>query len=133
MLIPGNVETQVPVSDLSKNIFGKMFADKGYISHQLPIKLYDKGLKIITRLRKNIKNKLMSLVDRILLRKRGIIESVSNKLKNSCQIEHPRHRSPWDFFVNLISGIAAYAYEPCKPCIPFTSAEKQKLMSCPTV
>jgi hypothetical protein len=109
MLTPGNVDDRIPVPDLSKNIFGKMFADKGYISHQLFIKLYDKGLEIITRLRKNMKNKLMSLVDKILLRKRGIIESVNNKLKNSCQIEHHRHRSPWNFFVNLISGIVAYA------------------------
>jgi hypothetical protein len=61
------------------------------------------------------------------------IESVNNKLKNFCQIEHHRHRSPWNFFVNLISGIVAYAYEPCKPCIQFTSAETQKLMSWLTV
>ncbi|KIC75518.1 hypothetical protein DB42_AA00060 [Neochlamydia sp. EPS4] len=84
---------------------------------------------MITRLKKNMKNKLMSLVDKILLRKRGIIESVNNKLKNSCQIEHHRHHSPWNFFVNLISGIVAYAYEPCKPCMQFTRMEKQKLMS----
>ncbi|WP_079979889.1 transposase [Neochlamydia sp. S13] len=94
MLTPGNVETPIPAPDLSKNIFGKMFADKSYISHQLFIKLDDKGLEIITKLSKNIKNRLMSLVGKILSRKRGIIERLNNKLKNSCQIEHHRHRSP---------------------------------------
>ncbi len=74
-----------------------------------------------------MKNKLMSLVNKILLRSRGVIESVNNKLKNCCQIEHHRHRSPWNFFVNLISGIIAYAYDSCKPCIQFTQKEKQKL------
>ncbi|KIC71647.1 Transposase [Neochlamydia sp. TUME1] len=67
------------------------------IYHTSYYQAYDKGLEIITRLRKNLKNKLISLVDRILLRKRGIIESVKNKLKNSCQIEHHRHRSLWNF------------------------------------
>ncbi|MBS4167258.1 hypothetical protein NEOC65_002364 [Neochlamydia sp. AcF65] len=61
--------TQVPISDLSKRIFGKMFADEGYISHQMFIKLYGKGLEIITRVRKNMKNKLISQVGKILLRK----------------------------------------------------------------
>ncbi|KIC76007.1 hypothetical protein DB42_EF00050 [Neochlamydia sp. EPS4] len=59
---------------------------------------YDKGLEIIPRLRKNMKNKLISLVDKILLRKRGIIESVNNKLNNSCQIEHPRTSQLLEFF-----------------------------------
>ncbi|BBI18118.1 Transposase [Neochlamydia sp. S13] len=127
MLTPENVET--PVCGLSRNIFGKMFADKGCISSLLFIKLYSKDLEIITGLRKNMNNKLMSLVGKILLRKRGIIERLNDKLKNSCQIEHHRYRSPWNFFVNLISGIVTYAYEPCKPCIQLTRMEKQKLMS----
>ena len=76
-----------------------------------------------------MKNKLMSLVDKILLRSRGIIESVNNKLKNSCQIEHHRHRSRWNFLVNLISGIVAYAYDSYKPCIQFTKKERQALLS----
>ena len=75
-----------------------------------------------------MKNKLMSIVDKILLKSRGIIESVNNKLKFDCQIEHHRHRSPWNFLVNLISGIVAYAYDPCKPSIQITRKEKQKLL-----
>jgi hypothetical protein len=129
MLTPGNVDDRVPVPELTQNLLGKLFGDKGYISQELFVKLYEKGLQIITRLKRNMKNKLMSLVDKILLRSRGIIESVNNKLKNSCQIEHHRHRSRWNFLVNLISGIVAYAYDSYKPCIQFTKKERQALLS----
>jgi hypothetical protein len=129
MLTAGNIDDRVPVPDLSKDVFGKLFGDKGYISQDLFLKLYDKGLQIITRLKKNMKNKLMNLVDKILLRSRGIIESVNNKLKADCQIEHHRHRSPWNFLVNLVSGIVAYAYDPRKPTIRLTQKEKQTLSS----
>lgn len=129
MLSPGNVDDRVPVSDLSKNLFGKLFGDKGYISQELFLKLYERGLQIITRLKRNMKNKLMDIFDKVLLRSRGVIESVNCKLKFDCQIEHHRHRSPWNFLVNLISGIVAYAYDPRKPCIHLTKTEKQKLLN----
>ena len=128
MLTAGNVDDRIPVPELSKNIFGKLFGDKGYISQELFLKLYEKGIQIITRLKKNMKNKLMSIVDKILLRSRGVIESVNNKLKADCQIEHHRHRSPWNFLVNLVSGIVAYAYDSCKPTIKLTRTEKQILL-----
>lgn len=128
MLTGGNTDDRIPVPALSKDIFGKLFGDKGYISQELFLKLYDKGIQIITRLKKNMKNKLMNLVDKILLRSRGVIESVNNKLKADCQIEHHRHRSPWNFLVNLVSGIVAYAYDSCKPTIWLTRKEKQMLL-----
>lgn len=128
MLTPGNVDDRVPVPNLSKDIFGKLFGDKGYISQELFIRLYEKGLEIITRLKRNMKNKLMSIIDKILLRSRGVIESVNNKLKTCCQIEHHRHRSPCNFLVNLISGIIAYAYDPYKPSIQLTRKEKYILL-----
>jgi hypothetical protein len=127
MLTPGNIDDRVPVPDLSKDLFGKLFGDKGYISQELFTKLYDKGLKIITKLKKNMKNKIMSIVDKLLLRSRGVIESVNNKLKSGCQIEHHRHRSPWNFFVNLISGIVAYSYDACKPTVKITRSERQSV------
>ena len=128
MLTPGNVDDRAPVPDLTKDLIGKLFGDKGYLSQELFQKLYERGLEIITRLKRNMKNKLMSMADKILLRCRGIIESVNNKLKSGCQIEHHRHRSPWNFFVNLVSGIVAYAYDPCKPCVRLTQNEKKKLL-----
>jgi hypothetical protein len=129
MLTPGNVDDRVPVPWLSKDLIGKLFGDKGYISQELFLKLYDKGLAIITRIKRNMKNKLMSIIDKILLRSRGVIESVNNKLKSDCQIEHHRHRSPWNFLVNLISGIVAYAYDPCKPHVKLTTKERHTLYS----
>ena len=52
MLSPGNVDDRAPVPRLSKDLFGKIFGDKGYISQELFLKLYDRGLEIITRLKK---------------------------------------------------------------------------------
>jgi hypothetical protein len=129
ILTSGNVNDRTPIPELSRDIFGKLFGDKGYISQELFVKLYEKGVQIITKIKKNMKNKLMHLVDKILLRSRGIIECVNNKLKADCQIEHHRHRSPWNFLVNLVSGIVAYAYDSCKPTIRLTRKEKQILMN----
>lgn len=127
MLSTGNIDDRVPVSELSKDVFGKLFGDKGYISQELFLKLYERGLEIITKLKRNMKNKLMNLIDRILLRSRGVIESVNNKLKADCQIEHHRHRSRWNFLVNLVSGIVAYSYDPYKPSVRVTRREKKLL------
>ncbi|EMM71431.1 transposase, IS4-like family protein [Leptospira weilii str. 2006001855] len=76
--------------------------------------LYEKGIQLITKLKKNMKNKLMPLVDKILLRKRAIIESVNDELKNICQIQHTRHRSFFNWAVNLLSGLVAYSFFPKK-------------------
>lgn len=130
MLTAGNVDDRVPVPGLSPNIFGKLFGDKGYISQELFLKLYERGLEIITKLKRNMKNKLMSLANKILLRRRGVIESVNNKLKAGCQIEHHRHRSPLNFLVNLISGIVAYSYDPKKPSIRWNRKEKKLFLEC---
>ncbi len=66
-----------------------------------------------------MKNKLFSLMDKLMLKKRAIIESVNNLLKSSCQIEHHRHRSPWNFLSNLMSGLASYCLHPNKPTSVF--------------
>ena len=129
MLTSGNIDDRIPVPELSKDIIGKLFGDKGYISQELFLNLYERGLQIITRLKRNMKNKIMSIVDKIILRRRGIIESVNNKLKNGCQIEHHRHRSCWNFLINLIGGLIAYAYDPRKPRIHFAKNEKNVLLS----
>ena len=128
MLTAGNVDDRKPVPGLAKDLFGKLFGDKGYISQELFFKLYEEGLQIITKLKKNMKNRLINLVDKILLKKRGIIECVNLKLKFCCQIEHHRHRSPWNFLVNLVAGIVSYAYETSKPCIQLTKKEKQLML-----
>lgn len=114
-LTKANVDDRKVVNDLTKNLTGKLVGDKGYISEKLFLKLLKKGLHLITKMKKNMKNKLIPLSDKILLKSRGIIESVIGQLKNICQIEHSRHRNTTNFFVNMISGIAAYNFKAKKP------------------
>jgi hypothetical protein len=92
-LTPGNVDDRKPVPKMSEKLFGKLFADRGYISKALFQQLYDEGLILITTIRKNMKNKLMLLEDKLMLRKRSIIETINDQLNNISQIEHTRHRS----------------------------------------
>jgi len=91
-----------------QSLWGKMFGDKGYISKSLFDKLFRRGMELVTHLRKNMKNQLM-MEDKILLRKRSLIETVNDQLKNVCRIEHSSHRSPTNFFVNLLAVLVAYA------------------------
>ncbi len=122
-ITPGNVDDRMPVSALCKRLFGKLIADRGYISQPLFEQLLDTfGLQLITKLRKNMKNRLLPWLDKLLLRKRAIIESVVDQLKNISQIEHTRHRSPINCFINIIAGLIAYCYQPKKPSLnPFSA------------
>jgi hypothetical protein len=114
-----NIDDRLPVMDLSEKLTGKLFGDKGYISQKLFEDLLKNGLHLVTGIRKNMKNKLMPLVDKLLLRKRSLIETVNDELKNICQIEHSRHRSVFNFMVNLVAGLAAYTHLEKKPALNF--------------
>jgi Transposase DDE domain len=116
-LTPGNVDDRKPVASMVKTLRGKLFGDRGYISTFLTQLLFEQGLQLITRLRKNMKNQLMHLSDKLLLRKRAIIESIIDQLKNISQIEHSRHRSPTNFVVHLIAGLLAYSHQDKKPSL----------------
>ena len=107
-LTQGNVDDRVPAPQILEGIFGKVFGDKGYISQPLFEKLFAKGCQLITALRSNMKPKLHTISDSEALGKRSLIESVFNVLKNSCRMEHSRHRSPKNFVVNLIGSMCAY-------------------------
>ena len=113
----GNVDDRRPVLDMVKNIFGKLFGDKGYISQKLTDTLLDQGINLITSVKKNMKNKLLAIQDKILLRKRSIIETINDQLKNISDIEHSRHRSLYNFMVNMLCGLIAYTHQPKKPRI----------------
>ena len=126
-LTPGNVDDRKPVPALSKTLFGKLFADKGYISKDLFIQLLEQGLTLITGVRKNMKNRLIPLQDKILLRKRSIIETINDQLKNISQIEHSRHRSFSNFLVNLLAGLIAYCFREKKPSLNLSSRQLQTL------
>lgn len=117
LLTPGNIADVNVAETLSKGILGKLYGDKGYISKSLFKKLHKRGLKLFTTLRSNMKNKFLSLTDKLLLRKRSIIETINDQLKNISQIEHSRHRSPFNFLINLLAGLVAYAQREKKPSI----------------
>jgi hypothetical protein len=117
-LSPGNVDDRKPVPQLTKHLFGKLFGDKGYLSQSLSqdlLKMFN--VHLITKLRSNMKNQLMLWTDRILLRRRAIIETIIDQLKNISQIEHSRHRSFQNFFVNVLCGLIAYSRRPIKPSL----------------
>lgn len=118
-LSKGNVDdrNEQVISNMTENLFGKIFADKGYISKKLFQMLFSNGLHIFTGIRNNMKNQLMSLKDKILLRKRSVIETVNDELKNICQVEHSRHRSVNNFLINTIAALSAYCFFPKKPSI----------------
>ena len=108
-----------------KDVTGKLYADKGYISKKLFEALYEKGITLVTSVKKNMKNRLLEMVDKILLRKRSIIETVNDQLKNMCDIEHTRHRSHTNAMVNLIAGLIRYTYFEKKPTITFSTQESE--------
>ena len=117
-ITPGNVDDRKPVPALCKRLFGKLIADRGYISQPLFEQLLETfNVQLITRIKKNMKNRLMPMIDKILLRKRAIIESVIDQLKNISQIEHTRHRSPINAFINIVAGLIAYCHQPKKPSL----------------
>lgn len=114
-----NVDDREPLKKerFLKDIFGKLFGDKGYISKEISNILFVDGIHLITSIRNNMKNSLMDMNDKINLRKRSVIETVNDELKNMCQVEHSRHRSIGNFFTNLIAGLIAYSFFPKKPSI----------------
>ena len=116
-LTPGNISDVSMMETLSKGLWGKLFGDKGYISSEIAHKLLKKGLQVFTTLRSNMKQKFLCWRDKVLLRKRSLIETVNDQLKNISQIEHSRHRSSSNFLVNLLSGLAAYTLQTKKPCL----------------
>lgn len=116
-LTSGNVDDRVPVPGITKHITGLLFGDKGYIKQELFDELYQRGVKLVTGVKKKMQNKLIPIMEKILLRKRSIIETVFSLLKGSFELEHTRHRSIWNAFVHILSALVAYSIKPTKPAI----------------
>ncbi len=119
MLTPGNVDDRDPLGNKSfiERIFGRLVGDKGYISKDLFSRLFVDSVQLITKLKSIMNGQLMTVSDKIILRKRALIETINDELKNIALIEHSRHRSVVGFTVNLIAGLAAYSFFPKKPMI----------------
>lgn len=92
------------IEPISRGLFGKLFGDKGYISAKIFDWLFQNGIQIVTNIKKNMKNCLVTVSDKVMLRKRSLIETVNDELKNICQVEHSRHRSACNFLVNMVTG-----------------------------
>lgn len=130
VITQGNVDDREPLKSQKfvEKVKGKLYADKGYISSKLTQLLFVDGIHLITGIRERMKNCLMELKDKILLRKRSIIETINDELKNICQVEHSRHRSFQNFISNLISGLIAYSFFPKKPAIKYDREETNQLV-----
>ena len=126
-LTPGNVDDRVPVDKLTQKLWGKLVGDKGYISGPLFGKLFGRGLQLLTRLKSNMKNKLIPLFDKLLLRKRAIIETIIDQCKNIMQIEHSRHRGVPRYFADILAGIIAYTYQEKLPSLNLTPPQMKML------
>lgn len=126
-ITPGNVDDRRAVPELTQGLTGKLGGDRGYLSQPLFKVLGDRGLQLITKIRKNMHNQLMPLADMLLLRKRAIIETLNDQLKNIQQVEHTRHRSLVNAMVNVLAALVAYTYQPCKPSLNLSKNELKLL------
>ena len=100
---------------LAKTLYGKLFADRGYISPRLFDMLFEDGIHLVTGIKTNMKNRLMPMWDKLMLRKRCIIETINDMLKNTAQLVHSRHRSVNNFIMNMVASLAAYCFFDNKP------------------
>src|SRR3954470_11465032 len=116
-ITPGNTADSTVLDEMTRHLAGKLDADKAYIGQDLFKTLWQRGLHLITGIRRNMRNHLMPLGDKILLRKRFVIETVLDILKSEMGLEHSRHRSVTNAMVHVLSCLVAYAFRPGKPSI----------------
>ena len=115
------------MKSLSENIFGYLFGDKGYISQALFDLLFEDGIQLITKVRKNMKQRNLTETEQILLRKRAVIESVNDELKNICKLQHTRYRSVNGFLFNIMSALAVFSFFPKKPSLKIKMEHSNQL------
>ena len=104
----GSRDDRKPLEDMTAARQGKIFADQGHVSQPLLERLWQRGLHWVTSICRNRKKDLIPMLDKVLLRKRFIIETLFDKLKSSMGLEHTRHRSPINALVHILSCLAAY-------------------------
>lgn len=121
VITPGKCDDRSPVRDMLKNIKAKLIGDKGYISQSLFEDLFQSGTTLITKVRKNMKNRLMDITDKLMLMKRCFIESIFSSMKSLNILIHHRHRSPVNAFSHLIAGLINYQLRSDKPTLNWTT------------
>ena len=124
-ITPGNIADSTVLDGMTKHLAGKLHADKGDIGHELFKTLWRRGLHLSTGIRRNMKNYLMPMADKIMPRKRFVIETILDTLKSEMGLEHSRHRSPVNAMVHVLSCLVAYAFRPSKPAISLKAKQLQ--------
>lgn len=115
-LTAGNVDDRKGLKHMAKQLFGIVIGDRGYIGKELSDWLQKEyQITLLTGIKKGMKSKNYTPEQKQLLKRRGVVETIFDQLKNLCQIEHTRHRSESGFLLNLISGLTAYCLFPYKP------------------
>nr|MBP6986609.1 IS982 family transposase [Alphaproteobacteria bacterium] len=123
-LTPGNVDDRATVTEMVKNLKGLLFGDRGYISQKLSNSLKEMGMELVTKVKRNMKEKFIEPIKKYYLEKRGIIETIIDQLKNLLHIDHTRHRSVMNFQINVLGGLVAYIFRPQKVSVPFHELNK---------
>ena len=114
---------------LTKNLLGKLFADKGYIGKKLAEELLRRGLALFTRVRKNMKSLPLSIHDKILLNARNMAETIIGNIKEFSSLNLPKHRLPINAFLHIFAAIAAYQINPIKPNLKLPRLSSRNLLA----
>jgi len=122
-LTTGNVSDTAPVPQLTKDLIGKLFGDKGYIGKKLAEELLRRGLALFTRVRKNMKSLPISIIDKILLNGRNMAETIIGKIKAFSSLNLPKHRLPINGFLHILAAVTAYQINPIKPDLSYFSPD----------
>lgn len=112
---PGDVDDRKGLKGLLKDLIAKIFGDRGYLGQKFFEELWKEGIHMVTRIRKNMKNKLMSLWDRFYLGKRMTVESIFSSIKSCGTFEHSRHRNVVNAFCHIFCALISYQLRPIKP------------------
>lgn len=121
-LTPGNVDDRRPVPQLAQDLFGKLIGDKGFLSQALVETLLQQSVELLTPLKRTMKQRLVRLTNKLLVRKRVIIETITDPLKTFSQVEQSHHRSPANFLVNVVCALIAYCHQPKQPALHIPDA-----------
>lgn len=116
-LTPAHINDRAPVPFLVRKLQGWLFGDKGYLGREFAEKLKENSIRLFTKVKKNMKDIVLTPAQNFYLKKRGIVETVIDQLKNLCQVEHSRHRKPINALVNIISALVAYSLKIRKPTV----------------
>ena len=73
--------------------------------------LFNIRLIIVTGIKKNTRNRLLSIIDKLFLRRRAsFVESAFGVMKCNMNLERERHRSVDNYVVNVLSCLVAYSF-----------------------